>query len=161
MIDRGSRRCIGCGFMLGMLSIVASPAAAQLTVTVTSATKSAGGAPVTYTVTGTAAGYLGDNYTITHDTKDAFGVVIAGLRKTTTFSAAGWTSTVTGVAGGVNYCVCISEAPGRAGGEECAPSAPYTTVVPAVSEWGMIVMVLLALTAGTVVFARWRRPAAA
>lgn len=33
--------------------------------------------------------------------------------------------------------------------------------VPAVSEWGMIVMILLALTAGTVVFARWRRPAAA
>lgn len=33
--------------------------------------------------------------------------------------------------------------------------------IPAVSEWGMIVMILLALTAGTVVFARWRRPAAA
>lgn len=33
--------------------------------------------------------------------------------------------------------------------------------VPTVSEWGMIVMVLLALTAGTVVFTRWRRPAAA
>lgn len=35
------------------------------------------------------------------------------------------------------------------------------TPIPAVSEWGMIVMVLLALTAGTVVFARWRRPTVA
>ncbi len=33
--------------------------------------------------------------------------------------------------------------------------------VPTVSEWGLIIMALLSLTAGTIVFARRRRPAAA
>ncbi len=33
--------------------------------------------------------------------------------------------------------------------------------IPTVSEWGLIVMTLLALTAGTIVFGRWRRPAVA
>ena len=37
----------------------------------------------------------------------------------------------------------------------------WQVVVPTVSEWGMIVLVLLALTAGTVVFGRLRRPVAA
>lgn len=37
----------------------------------------------------------------------------------------------------------------------------WQVVVPTVSTWGMIVLVLLALTAGTVVFARQRRPVAA
>ena len=49
---------------------------------------------------------------------------------------------------------------GREGGKD-APKLFTSLAVPAVTEWGMIVMVLLALTAGTVVFARWRRPAAA
>ena len=35
------------------------------------------------------------------------------------------------------------------------------TPIPTVSEWGLIVMTLLLLTAGTVVFGRRRRPAAA
>lgn len=33
--------------------------------------------------------------------------------------------------------------------------------IPAVSEWGLIVMTVLVLTAGTIVFSRWRRPVAA
>ena len=33
--------------------------------------------------------------------------------------------------------------------------------IPTVSEWGLIIMTLLLLTAGTIVFRRWRRPAAA
>lgn len=33
--------------------------------------------------------------------------------------------------------------------------------VPTVSEWSLIVMALLVLTAGTIVLARWRRPAGA
>ncbi|MCK4343101.1 MAG: IPTL-CTERM sorting domain-containing protein [Phycisphaerae bacterium] len=39
--------------------------------------------------------------------------------------------------------------------DECEES------IPTVSEWGLIVMTLLLLTAGTVVFGRQRRPAAA
>ncbi len=39
---------------------------------------------------------------------------------------------------------------------EC--QADCTCPIPTVSEWGLIVMVLLALTAGTIVFARRRRP---
>ncbi len=38
---------------------------------------------------------------------------------------------------------------------------PCLAPVPTVSEWGLIVMTLLALTAGTIVFARRRRPAVA
>ena len=34
-------------------------------------------------------------------------------------------------------------------------------VIPAVSEWGMIVLTILVLTAGTIVFSRWKRPTAA
>lgn len=33
--------------------------------------------------------------------------------------------------------------------------------IPTISEWGMIVMTVLVLTAGTIVFSRWRRPATA
>ncbi len=47
---------------------------------------------------------------------------------------------------------------------ECdAPPCPPlpTCAIPTVSEWGLIVMALLALTAGTIVFARRRRPAVA
>ena len=33
--------------------------------------------------------------------------------------------------------------------------------IPTVSQWGLIVMTLLLLTAGTVMFGRWRQPAAA
>ncbi len=39
--------------------------------------------------------------------------------------------------------------------------SPWTRPVPTVSEWGLIVMLLLSLTAGTIVFARRRRPAVA
>ena len=38
---------------------------------------------------------------------------------------------------------------------DCGPCEP---AIPTVSEWGLIVMTLLALTAGTIVFARRRRP---
>ena len=39
--------------------------------------------------------------------------------------------------------------------KDCGPcEAP----IPTVSEWGLIIMTLLALTAGTIVFARRRRP---
>lgn len=41
---------------------------------------------------------------------------------------------------------------------DCGPCEP---AIPTVSEWGLIVMTLLALTAGTIVFARRRRPAVA
>jgi len=37
---------------------------------------------------------------------------------------------------------------------DCGPCQP---AIPTVSEWGLIVMTLLALTAGTIVFARRRR----
>ncbi|MFH1418380.1 MAG: IPTL-CTERM sorting domain-containing protein [Planctomycetota bacterium] len=40
-------------------------------------------------------------------------------------------------------------------------SATRPDAVPTVSEWGLIIMTLLLLTAGTIVFARRRRPAAA
>ncbi len=40
-------------------------------------------------------------------------------------------------------------------------SAQHNVNVPTVSEWGLIVMLLLALTAGTIVFGRRRRPAVA
>ena len=39
-------------------------------------------------------------------------------------------------------------------GTECDDLPP----IPTVSEWGLIIMTLLALTAGTIVFARRRRP---
>ena len=38
--------------------------------------------------------------------------------------------------------------------EDCEPCP----AVPTVSEWGLIVMTLLLLTAGTIVFSRRRRP---
>ena len=43
------------------------------------------------------------------------------------------------------------------------PAGPIepSNVIPTVSEWGLIIMTLLALTAGTIVFARRRRPAVA
>ena len=45
-------------------------------------------------------------------------------------------------------------------GETCV-DGECVNIIPTVSEWGLIVMVLLALTAGTIVFARRRRPAVA
>ena len=39
----------------------------------------------------------------------------------------------------------------------CAPG----TIIPTVSEWGLMVMTLLILTAGTIVIGRQRRPAGA
>ncbi len=50
-----------------------------------------------------------------------------------------------------NECNCPSDC-----GTECVVSP-----VPTVSEWGLIVMTLLLLTAGTIVFGRRRRPAVA
>ncbi len=41
---------------------------------------------------------------------------------------------------------------------DCGPCEP---AIPTVSEWGLIVMTLLALTAGTIVFGRRRRAAMA
>lgn len=44
---------------------------------------------------------------------------------------------------------------------ETIPLAGEGGAIPTVSEWGLIIMTLLALTAGTLVFARRRRPAVA
>ena len=49
---------------------------------------------------------------------------------------------------------------GREGGDD-SPKLFTSPAVPAVSEWGLIVMIVLVLTAGTIVFSRWRRPLAA
>ena len=45
-------------------------------------------------------------------------------------------------------------------GEVCVDGV-CVSPIPTVSEWGLIIMTLLALTAGTIVFARRRRPAVA
>ncbi len=45
--------------------------------------------------------------------------------------------------------------------ESCPADCGPCGDIPTVSEWGLIVMLLLALTAGTIVFARRRRPAVA
>ena len=44
---------------------------------------------------------------------------------------------------------------------ETIPIAGEGGAIPTVTEWGLIIMTLLALTAGTIVFARRRRPAVA
>ena len=43
--------------------------------------------------------------------------------------------------------------------DTCGDGGCCQVTIPTVSEWGLIVMTLLALTAGTIVFARRRRPA--
>ncbi len=45
-------------------------------------------------------------------------------------------------------------------GEVCV-DGECVNIIPTVSEWGLIIMTLLALTAGTIVFARRRRPTVA
>ncbi len=45
-------------------------------------------------------------------------------------------------------------------GEVCV-DGECVNIIPTVSEWGLIIMALLLLTAGTIVFARRRRPAVA
>lgn len=45
-------------------------------------------------------------------------------------------------------------------GEVCV-DGECVNIIPTVSEWGLIIMALLALTAGTLIFARRRRPAVA
>ncbi len=51
--------------------------------------------------------------------------------------------------------VCLGDGDGDGIDDACEEA------IPTVSEWGLIIMTLLALTAGTIVFARRRGPAAA
>ena len=47
------------------------------------------------------------------------------------------------------------------GGTSCQFFYCTGEAIPTVSEWGLIVLTLLGMTAGTVMFGRRRRPAAA
>ncbi len=56
-------------------------------------------------------------------------------------------------------CTCEEDCPCEEG--EACVDGECVNIIPTVSEWALIVMTLLALTAGTIVFARRRRPAVA
>ena len=132
--------------MLAVCITATVPAGAQTT-TITQATAlyNPSTDQTTYSFAGTASGYAGNNYTVTIEIKDDFGVVIASLTQSFNPSVPGWSKVITGAKGGTNFNICISEAPGKGTAGCVTGRIDYLPPIPTLSEWAMIIMGVLLL----------------
>ncbi len=161
------------GVITTLLAVLAfqSPAMADGSTTVTTATRNAAvAAPnrTQYHLAGTATGFEGEVYTIRIEIVNGAGMKIDAITRTYTkrTSPSDWSICWNGVNGGVAYRLFYIDTPGKSAKladvegsleettDVCAPS------VPSVSEWGLMIMALFVLTAGTIVI-RWQRRSAA